>query len=134
MPNRRSLRFALLTCTLLIPLAVIGQKSMPGPVRATLTFENQTDLPLNINWIDYAGVESFNKYGVMGPFETRLAGQAQSGNVYRVRIDDPQCDPLKRVVVLNMLPVLDAPVQTLTISPGMITPDMRQRAKSRSGC
>lgn len=131
MQTRLSLCVALLTCSLLLPLAVTGQKSTSGATRATLTFENQTDLPLNINWIDYAGVEAFNKSGVIGPYESWAAGQVQSGTVYRVRIDDPQCDPLKRVKVKDFT-VAEEPDQTFRITPADINPEKRLKAKSHA--
>jgi hypothetical protein len=109
------------------------RKSTNGPIRAQLTFTNETDLRININWIDYKGVEEFNNRGVLNPGDSWLAGSAQSGNIYRVRIHDSQCEPFKRVKV-TVLKVVEAPIQTLKITQEMINEEMMQQLESGTGC
>lgn len=140
MHTRFSRRVTLLATALLLPLTIAlpqaqrsGQakpKSEVGKTRVALTFENKTDLPLNINWVDYEGVEAFNKAGVMGPYETRVAGQAQGNNLFKVRIDDSQCDPLKRLFVMDYKVDDQKPVQSLVITAADIKPGVRDAARS----
>ncbi len=106
-------------------------ESKAGPVQVELTRANETDLALDVNWIDFQGVERFS--GTIEPGDSRVAGTSNSGALFRVRIHDPQCAELNRVEV-EVFQLVDAPKQTLKISPHMITSDMRQRAKSRLGC
>ncbi len=115
-------------------MAVITDQkaSTGGESKVLVTGTNATDLPLNISWIDYNGVEGFNP-NVIPPSDSQVMGTSYSGNVFRVRIDDPKCDGLKRVEVVTFQ-LGKAPEQILKVTPEMITEDMRQRAASREGC
>lgn len=114
-------------------LAVETDQMVPkaGPTQVELTLANETDLMLDVNWINPKGVESFS--GTIAQDDSRVGGTSNSGSLFRVRIHDPQCAELNRVEVA-VFQLVDAPMQTLKISPRMITPEMRQRAKSRVGC